>query len=86
MSDATEVCKRPHGFRLALTCTVGTPPFLILPCYGPIRFARCPDTFSSPLPTLVPSRLERDQIEKEFRLEVKPRDYEIRFRFPRFSR
>ena len=81
VSDVMEVCKRLHSFLMALTCVVGTPPLLILPCHGSICFACYPNTSGPPLPTLISPKFEHHPIKKEFGMEVKPRGHEIRFRF-----
>ena len=84
VSDAAEVCEGFHRLTL-LTYVVGTPPLPVLPCHGPIRLACCPNTPCPPLSTLIPSRFQRYQIEKEFGLEIEPRGDEIGVLFSRKS-
>ena len=86
VSDAAKVCEGLCRFLMYLTSIIGTPPLPILPCHGSICFACYPNASRPPLPTLVPSRLQYHQIQKERGLEVQPGEDEVRFRFSRLPR
>lgn len=86
VSDAARVCEGLYRFLMSLTLVVGTPPLPILPHHGSICFTCYPNASGPPLPTLVPSRLQCHQIQKEHGLEVQPGEDEVRFCFSRFPR